>query len=76
MRKIILMSIQVIQAISIGWLILAVFLGVLYEFVGYQKFEQMLSTIGVTNGFNLIWIISLIIFVLLVIIHFIKPRLL
>ena len=37
-------------------------LGVVYELLGHAKFEKILSVIGITNGFNKIWAVSIVSF--------------
>ena len=49
-------------------------LGVIYEIVGHAKFEKILFSIGISNGFEKMWIFSATMLCLLPIISFIKKR--
>lgn len=50
-------------------------LGIVYELVGYAKFEQMLSGIGISNGLGWLWIVGAVMLLLLIATHFIKEKL-
>lgn len=74
MKEIIKIIVQVIHFLSFGGVILAGILGVVYEIIGHAKFEQILSTIGISKGFERIWIISALMILLLIITYFIKVK--
>ena len=76
MKDVIKMIVQVIHFLSFCGVILAGILGVIYEIIGHAKFEQILSTIGITKGFERIWTASAVMLLLLIITHFIKVKLL
>ena len=67
--------IQVVHILSFCGVLLAGALGVIYEIVGYATFEKMLSSIGISKGFERIWIFSIIMLLLLIVTYFIKIRL-
>ena len=58
---------KVLVAISIIGAIIVGLLGALYEMVGHAKFEQLLSSIGISNGFRLLWIFGIVVLILLII---------
>lgn len=64
--------VQVVRILSFGGVIFTGVLGVLYEILGHAKFEQILSTIGISNGFERTWIVSAIMLIVLVVTCFIK----
>ena len=41
--------------------------GAVYEIVGYAKFEQLLSSIGISNGFRLFYFFGTVVLILLII---------
>ena len=58
---------RVLVAISIIGAILFGLLGAIYEIVGHAKFEQLLSSIGISNGFCLLYIFGIVVLMLLII---------
>ena len=58
---------RVLIAISIIGAIIFGLLGAIYEIAGHAKFEQLLSSIGISNGFRLLWIFGIVILILLII---------
>lgn len=58
---------RVLVAISIIGAIILGFFGAIYEIVGHAKFEQFLSSIGISNGFRLLWIFGIAVLLLLII---------
>ena len=58
---------RVLVAISIIGAIIVGLLGALYEIAGHAQFEQLLSSIGISNGFRLLWIFGIVVLILLII---------
>ena len=58
---------RVLVAISIIGAIIFGLLGAIYEIVGHAKFEQLLSSIGISNGFRLLYIFGIAVLMLLII---------
>lgn len=50
----------------IGTIIVGIF-GAVYEIVGHAKFEQLLSSIGISNGFRLFYLFGTVVLILLII---------
>lgn len=67
--------VQVVHILSFCGVLLAGVLGVIYEIVGYAKFEKILSSLGISKGFERIWILSIIMLLLLIVTYFIKTKL-
>ncbi len=76
MKAIVSMLINIIHFLTFGWLVIAGILGLIYEIIGYAKFEQLLAVFGITKGVEHIWRISIIMLLLLIVTHFIKVKLL
>ena len=74
MKKTIEIIVQILYVLSFCGAILSWILGAVCEIIGYAKFEQMLSAIGISNGFQRVWVISLISVFLLIITYFIKNK--
>lgn len=74
MKEIMKVIIQVIYVLSFCGVILSGVLGAVYEIIGYAKFEQILSTIGLSKGFERVWIVSTIMLFLLITTYFIKAK--
>ncbi len=49
-------------------------LGLIYEIVGHAKFEQILSAIGISNGFQRCWLFGLMMLFLLIVTYLIKIK--
>ena len=58
MKEVIKKIIQLVQVFLFCGLMLSGALGVLYEIVGHAKFEKILFSIGISNGFEKMWIFS------------------
>lgn len=67
--------VEMVNILSFGGVILSVAFGVLYELIGHAKFEQVLSAIGISNGFACCWILGTVMIVLLIVTSFIKEKL-
>lgn len=75
MKEIIKMIVQVVHVLSFCGVIFSGVLGVVYEIIGHAKFEQVLSAIGISKGFERIWVVSAIMLLLLIITYYIKAKL-
>lgn len=75
MKEIIKMILQVVHVLSFCGVILSGVLGAVYEIIGHAKFEQILSAIGISKGFERIWVVSAIMLLLLVTTYFVKAKL-
>lgn len=75
MKEIIKMIVQVVYVLSFCGVILSGVLGAVYEIIGHAKFEQVLSAIGISKGFERIWVVSAIMLLLLIATYFIKTKL-
>lgn len=75
MKDIIKVIVQVIHIVSFCGVVLVGALGILYEIIGYAKFQQILSAIGMSKGFERIWGIGIITLFLLILTHLIKAKL-
>ena len=74
MKEVIRIIIQSVQVFLFCGVMLSGALGVLYEIVGHAKFEKILFSIGISNGFEKIWIISAIMLFLLMVIYIIRNK--
>lgn len=74
MKAILKIIVQVVHVVSFCGVLLVGALGVIYEIIGHVKFEQMLSAIGITKGFERVWIVSVIFLSLLIITYVIKKK--
>ena len=75
MKEIIKIIVQVVHVLSFCGVILSGILGAVYEIIGHAKFEQVLSAIGISKGFERIWVVSAIMLLLLITTYFIKTKL-
>ena len=75
MKEILKMIVQVVHVLSFCGVILSGILGAVYEITGHAKFEQVLSAIGISKGFERIWVVSAIMLLLLITTYFIKAKL-
>lgn len=74
MKLIFIKIVSVVHTVSFCGVILAGALGALYEIVGYAKFQDMLSAMGISKGFERIWAISAILLLLFIATYFIKNK--
>ena len=75
MKEIIKMIVHVVHVLSFCGTVLSGILGAVYEIIGHAKFEQVLSAIGISKGFERIWVVSAIMLLLLITTYFIKTKL-
>ncbi len=75
MKEIIKMLVQAVHVLSFCGVILSGVLGAVYEIIGHAGFEQILSAIGISKGFEQIWVVSAIMLLLLITTYFIKAKL-
>lgn len=75
MRVIIEIIVQVVHVLSFCLLMFVGVLGAVYEIIGHAKFEKILSLIGVSKGFERIWIVGIIMLLLFITTYFIKVKL-
>lgn len=61
MIHIIRIFINVIYVLSLCAAMILWVVGAIYEIVGHAKYEQILSAIGISNGFKYYWIIAVIV---------------
>ncbi len=69
------MGVQVVHVLSFCGVLVCGVLGVVYEIIGHAKFEQALSAIGISKGFERFWVVSAIMLFLLITTYFIKIKL-
>lgn len=74
MIKIVTMIVNAVYNFSIYVLIVLGIVGVLYEIVGYGKFQMIFATLGIENGFKFIWILGTIVIGLLVLTWIVKYK--
>ena len=74
MKEIIKIIIKTIHVISFCLLFFVYVISVIYEIIGRIKFEQMLSSIGLSNGSKLLWIVGITVLLLFIITYFIKYK--
>ena len=74
MKEIIKTIIQIIHILSFCGMLLFGALGALYEIIGHAKFEKMLSAIGISKGFERVWIFGSITLLLSIITYVIKVK--
>ena len=67
MKELVRIIVQVMHFLSFCGVMLTGGLGVMYEIIGHAKFEQMVSAIGISKGFEKIWIVSAILLLLLMV---------
>lgn len=56
MKDVIKTFVQIVHILSFGGLLLCGALGVVYEIIGPAKYEQLLSSFGISNGFERTWL--------------------
>ena len=76
MKRTVKIIVNTVQIISFCGVMLTGVLGAIYEILGNGKFEQMLSVIGLPNGFEWTWVIGAIMLLLLILTYIIKGKLL
>ena len=74
MKEVIRIAVKIIHIVSMCGCGLAVVLGCVYEIVGHAKYEQMLATIGINNGFKKIWIYGAIVLGVFIITWLLKQK--
>ncbi len=74
MKKLIRIIVHVVYILSLCCIAIIGILSVIYEIIGYAKFEQLLSSVGISHGFKCIWLVGLVMFLLLIIIYVIKSK--
>ncbi len=75
MKEIIKMIVLVVHVLSFCGVIFSGILGAVYEIIGHARFEQVLSAIGISKGFEQVWVVSAIMMLLLITTYFIKAKL-
>ena len=75
MKETIKMIVHAVHILSFCGVIFSGVLGAVYEIMGHAKFEQVLSAMGISKGFERIWVVSAIMLLLLIITYFIKAKL-
>ena len=75
MKEILRTIVNIVHILSFCGVIISGLLGVVYEIIGYAKFEQLLSEIGITKGFERTWLVSAIMLVILILTYFLKVKL-
>ena len=76
MKDVIKTFVQIVHILSFGGLLLCGALGFVYEIIGPAKYEQLLSSFGISNGFERTWLWAVMMLILLLSTHFIKAKLL
>lgn len=67
MKNVVKVIINALHYVSIFGVILSGLIGVVYELIGFEIFENLLMSIGIEDGFNIIQTMSFIFLGLLVI---------
>ena len=67
MKNVVKVIIYALHYVSIFGVILSGLIGVVYELIGFEIFENLLMSIGIEDGFNIIQTMSFIFLGLLVI---------
>ena len=76
MKDVIKTGVQIVHILSFCGTLLCGVLGVVYEIIGPVKYKQLLSSFGISNGFERTWIWAVVMLILLLSTHFIKAELL
>lgn len=76
MKDVIKTFVQIVHILSFCGTLLCGALGVVYEIIGPAKYEQLLSSFGISNGFERTWLWAVMMLILLLSTHFIKAKLL
>lgn len=76
MKDVIKTVVQIVHILSFCGTLLCGVLGVVYEIIGPVKYEQLLSSFGISKGFERTWIWAVVMLILLLSTYFIKAELL
>lgn len=76
MKDVIKTVVQIVHILSFCGTLLCGALGAVYEIIGPAKYEQLLSSFGISNGFERTWLWAAVMSILLILTHFIKAKLL
>ncbi len=76
MKDVIKTVVQIVHILSFCGTLLGGVLGVVYEIIGPVKYKQLLSSFGISKGFERTWIWAVVMLILLLSTHFIKAELL
>lgn len=74
MTNIIKICVNVVHVFSFCILMVIGIIGMLYELIGARRYEQILSAMGISNGFKWTWIIGFTALFLLIITYLIKVK--
>ena len=74
MKETIKIIIKTIHVISFCLLFFVYVIGVIYEIIGRTKFEKIISSIGLSNGSKLLWIVGITDLLLFIATYFIKHK--
>lgn len=75
MKETLRILVHVVEILSFCGLMLAGMLGLLYEITGHARFVQILSSIGISQGFERTWILGAIMLLVLIVSHFVSIKL-
>ena len=76
MKDVIKTGVQIVHILSFCGTLLCGVRGVVYAIIGPVKYKQLLSSFGISNGFERTWIWAVVMLILLLSTHFIKAELL
>ena len=76
MKDVIKTGVQIVHILSFCGTLLCGVLGVVYAIIGPVKYKQLLSSFGISNGFERTWLWAVMMLILLLSTHFIKAKLL
>jgi hypothetical protein len=74
-KDVVLFVVNVIYILAFIGVLVAGIIAALYELIGHAKFQELLNTIGISNGFECCWKVSIILVLVLVCAHFAKVAL-
>ena len=74
MRDFARIIINILHIISFVGLTVSGLIGVIYEVIGWTIFERFFSKIGISKGFELVWVIGAISLIVLLLTYFIKTK--
>lgn len=72
--KVVKLIVNILHFVSFCAVLISGALGILYEIVGHAKFERILESIGISKGFERVWIFSAIMLGILLVTYFIKNK--
>lgn len=75
MKDIIKFIVNAIYRLAFVGTIVVGMVGAVYEIIGHAKFQALLASIGILNGFEQYWTVSIILLLVLVVTHFAKVAL-